>query len=263
MSRQVLKLNDIHIYDADASSLTNHRNNDDTADVTTATAGDHFKYDGTNWILEVEPGTVAIISDGSVRDEHIADDLTADEQENFLEKIGGNQRYHHTVNRVYEDGLPRNTAQEVVIAHFSGNFYHVYMGNYNSDLIENFLNSLGRRSEIVIANDDGDVNWKGYLDSVFDDNETSATLRVEFLSDDRVGTFTDGEGITLSFGYSPINEVVDNETIERNEDGEISLKYDGLTKKGPLLATSSTLPTAAAKRNSCDMDNRNRCAYRR
>ena len=237
--------NDIHIYDADASSLSNHRNNDDTADVTTATAGDHFKYDGTNWILEVEPGTVAIISDGSVRDEHIADDLTADEQENFLEKIGGNQRYHHTVNRVYEDGLPRNTAQEVVIDHFSGNFYHVYMGNYNSDLIENFLNSLGRRSEIVIANDDGDVNWKGYLDSVFDDNETSATLRVEFLADDRVGTFTDGEGITLSFGYSPINEVVDNETIERNEDGEISLKYDGLTKKGPLLATSSELPTAA------------------
>ena len=237
---------DIHIYDVAASSLTNHRNNDDTADEDSATAGDHFKYDGTNWRQEIAAPSTSGLVDNSVRDEHIADDLTADEQENFLEKIGGNQRYHHTVNRVYEDGLPRNTAQEVVIAHFSGNFYHVYMGNYNSDLIENFLNSLGRRSEIVITNDDGDVNWKGYLDSVFDDNETSATLRVEFLSDDRVGTFTDGEGITLSFGYSPINEVVDNETIERNEDGEISLKYDGLTKKGPLLATSSTLPTAAA-----------------
>ena len=154
--------------------------------------------------------------------------MTDGERENFLEKIGANQRYHHTVDRVYEAMLPRNTAQEVVIAPFSGNFYHIYMGNYNSDLIENFLNSLGRRSEIVITNDDDDVSWKGYLDSVFDDNETSATLRVEFLPADRVGTFTDGEGISLSFGFSPINEQVDNESIERNSDGEISLKYDGL-----------------------------------
>ena len=236
---------DIHIYDAAASSLEDHRNNNDTADVTTAVAGDHFKYNGTNWIHEVEPGNVAIISAGSVRDEHIAGNLTDDEQENFLEKIGGNQRYHHTVDRIYEDGLPRNSAQEVVITNDTGNFYHIYMGNYNSDLIENFLNSLGRRSEIVITNDDDDVSWKGYLDSIFDDDETSATLRFEFLPADRVGTFTNGEGITLSFGYSPINEVVDNETIERNEDGALSLKYDGLTKKGPLLATSSTLPTAA------------------
>ena len=225
--------NDLHIYDTTASSLTNHRNNDDSADKTTATAGEHFKYDGTNWILEIEPGNVVIISNNSVRDEHIADDLTDDEKENFLEKIGANQRYHHTVDRVYEAMLPRNTAQEVVIAPFSGNFYHIYMGNYNSDLIENFLNSLGRRSEIVITNDDDDVSWKGYLDSVFDDNETSATLRVEFLPADRVGTFTDGEGITLSFGYSPINEVVDNETIERNSDGEISVRFEGLSKKGP------------------------------
>ena len=252
--------NDLHIYDTTASSLTNHRNNDDSADKTTATAGEHFKYDGTNWILEIEPGNVVIISNNSVRDEHIADDLTDDEKENFLEKIGANQRYHHTVDRVYEAMLPRNTAQEVVIAPFSGNFYHIYMGNYNSDLIENFLNSLGRRSEIVITNDDDDVSWKGYLDSVFDDNETSATLRVEFLPADRVGTFTNGEGITLSFGYSPINEVVDNETVERNNDGEISVRFEGLSKKGPLLATSSTLPTSSSNsRNSCDMDSRIRC----
>ena len=54
--------NDLHIYDATASSLTNHRNNNDTADKTDAIEGDHFKFDGTNWILEVEPGSVAIIS---------------------------------------------------------------------------------------------------------------------------------------------------------------------------------------------------------
>ena len=83
--------NDLHIYDTTASSLTNHRNNDDSADKTTATAGEHFKYDGTNWILEIEPGNVVIISNNSVRDEHIADDLTDGEKENFLEKIGGNQ----------------------------------------------------------------------------------------------------------------------------------------------------------------------------
>ena len=44
---------DIHIYDADASSLSNHRNNGDTADLTTASVGDHFKYDSPNWILEI------------------------------------------------------------------------------------------------------------------------------------------------------------------------------------------------------------------
>ena len=163
-----------------------------------------------------------------------------------MKRLEATRRYHHTVDRLYEAELPRNSAQEVVITNDTGNFYHIYMGNYNSDLIENFLNSLGRRSEIVITNDDDDVKWKGYLDSIFDDDETSATLRFEFLPADRVGTFTNGEGISLSFGYSPINEQVDNETIERNNDGEISVRFEGLSKKGPLLATSSTLPTAAA-----------------
>ena len=236
---------DIHIYDADATGLSDHRNNADTADEDSATAGDHFKYDGSDWIQEVAAPTATGLVDGSVRDEHIADDLTGSEQENFLEKIGGNQRYHHTVDRIYEDGLPRTSALDVVIAIDTGNFYHIYMGNYNSDLIENFLNSLGRRSEIVITNDDDDVKWLGHLDSIVDDDETSATLRVEFLADDRVGTFTNDEGISLSFGFSPINEQVDNETVERNDDGELSVRFEGLSKKGRLLATSSTLPTAA------------------
>lgn len=164
----------------------------------------------------------------AVRDENVADDLSDTEKETFLEKIGGSERYHHTVDRVYEEDLPRTGAQYLVIDVDTGNFYHIYMGNYNSDIIENFLNSLGRRSEVVIANTDGSADWTGHLDSVFDDDETSATLRVEFLAADRTGTFTDGENITVSFGYSPINEVVDNETIERNSDGEVSLKDEGV-----------------------------------
>ena len=220
--------NDIHSYDTGASSLTNHRSNSDTTDITSAVRGDIFKYNGTNWIKEIAASAVSGLENNSVRDEHIANDLTDTEQENFLEKIGGNQRYHHTVDRVYEALLPRTGAQYVVIALDTGNFYHVYMGNYNSDLIENFLNSLGRRAEVVIENEDGDVDWTGHLESVFDDDETSATLRVEFLADDRNGTFTDNENITIAFGYSPINEQMDNETIERNTDGEIALKDEGI-----------------------------------
>ena len=54
---------DIHIYDVDASSLSNHRNNGDTADVTTASVGDHFKYDGTNWVLEISTSDGAVFGE--------------------------------------------------------------------------------------------------------------------------------------------------------------------------------------------------------
>ena len=170
------------------------------------------------------------VKDGGIDDAKIKADMTEAEQEDFREKISANERFHQSLDRVYEETPPRNNTQQVVIEQHNGDLYNIYISNDSDDVVSHFFNSLSRGSEVHIFNDDGDADWSGDLETIHDADESSATLRVEFLSGDRTGTFTDGEGITIEFGYSTINDPVDNNTIERNANGLLRLKEEGINQ---------------------------------
>lgn len=78
---------DVHIYDEDASGLSDHYENNGTTTRSTANAGDIFRHDDLNskWILEVEAPDAA----DPIDDDDIASDLTNTQKKNFRSRIGG------------------------------------------------------------------------------------------------------------------------------------------------------------------------------
>ena len=149
--------------------------------------------------------------------------MTETEKANFRDKIDTAARYSQVLDRVFRSALPRNNANQVVITLNTGNIYNFDISGSNDDLPSHYLNAIARSTEIRVVSDDGETDWVGSLESISDYEEGSAVLQVEFLPDNRTGTFTDAEGITVYFGYAPVNERIDDETITRDGNGAIQV----------------------------------------
>ena len=172
-----------------------------------------------------------------VRDDHIADDFTTTEEDNFRAKIAASEEYHTIVSRLYEENVPRNQTGEVTLVLEEDEIYNLDIengspsnleieGTKNDDLVNHFFSTLAVGTKIEITNRD-DVTWVGLMIGHESADTTDATLTINF-EDGREGTFTDGEQIYISFGYAPTGTKPDDTTLEIQDDGQIGVKLASL-----------------------------------
>ena len=139
--------------------------------------------------------------------EHIP--TTADNIRKALQALNENEYlFHRTVERQYTSNANRLAGQIAIIQH-GGTVYDFHISTFTGTeaLPESFLNHLGRLTPIKVISADGTVVWRGVLQSIHDDDETSATLRIDFAQE-RTGTFTNGETVEISFGVAVLSRLI-------------------------------------------------------
>ena len=117
--------------------------------------------------------------------------------------------FHRTVTRGFATGSNRQAGQ-IALVQYGGSTSTVYdldisVFSGTQALPESFLNNLGRLTQIKVFA--GSKVWRGELQSVHDDDETSATLRIDFATE-RTGTFTNGETVSISFGVAILSRLL-------------------------------------------------------
>lgn len=221
---------DLHTYDTDVTSLTDHRANNGTTEVTTASRGDLFKYNGTLWIREVKAPSGGIVA-GSVDDTSVDSSLTTSEQSNFRNKIGASEKYHTSLSRQIDTTDPRSATTHIYIENDTGNTYHVEIAIDSNDVINHFFSRLADETEIEIHNSDSSKIWTGVLTGIQDATSTSATLVINFPTSARTGTFdTVDESVTINIGFAPLTTRTDDTTIEHSSSGQLQVKSGSIDK---------------------------------
>ena len=127
--------------------------------------------------------------------------------------------FHLTVERRYVTGTP-TASNDITIVQHSCDVYNVGVNRHMgvNVLPENYIDALPRDTEIRIATPNGSTEWNGELDSIHDETDTGAILRILF--GDRTGTFTNNETVEVSFAYAPAR-------IPRSSEIEIEGDLDG------------------------------------
>ena len=151
---------------------------------------------------------------------------TADNLRKALKALNDNEYlFHRTVERTYRTSGPRTQTNQIIIEQHgtTGTVYNLVVSRHTGAeaLPELFLNNLGRFTPIKVISEDGTVVWRGELVSVHDDDETTATLRIDFANE-RTGTFSNNETVYLSFGVAILSRLVAS-AVELNTDD-----FDGL-----------------------------------
>ena len=151
---------------------------------------------------------------------------SADNLRKALKALNDNEYlFHRTVQRTYRTSGPLTQTNQIIIEQHgtTGTVYNLDVSRHTGAeaLPEAFLNHLGRFTPIKVVSDDGTVVWRGELVSVHDDDETSATLRIDFANE-RTGTFSNNETVHLSFGVAILSRLIAS-AIELSVDD-----FDGL-----------------------------------
>ena len=157
-----------------------------------------------------------------------------------------------TVHREVTAGT--TVAQHEISFQGSGNSYTIILHEYN-DLIEGFFGELPIGTFVRFLDDTVDALWEGTITSSTVDATDSTLYTLGITTTSRVGTFFAQDDMRIEFEYVHADlpdgvireahiagDMTDTEIADLIEKLEVWL-YD---KKGPLIATSSALPTTAS-----------------
>ena len=195
-------VDDVHIYSSDASSLSNHVAADGNTALTSVSARDIVKWNGTNWVRLLS----AL---------ELPDDQTAEEIRDALQTLTGNSRlpasavrdlpggggqgsFYEYGNRTFVADADRDTDSEIAIGMDTGTVYDLKIAR-DSDLYH--LPDVNTGVQVRITQ--GLTAWAG---RVIDRSVSGGVYTIKIDFHQRRGTFTTGETTKVEIGAIPTNQ---------------------------------------------------------
>ena len=188
---------DLHIYSSDASSLSSHVEANGVTSLTSASARDIFKWNGTNWVRLIS----AL---------ELPDDQTAEEIRDALETLTGNARlpasavrglpgsFYEYANRSYVADADRDTGSEIAIGVDTGTVYDLKIAR-DSDLYH--LPDVNTGVQVRITQ-----RLKSWAGRVIDRSVSSGLYTIKIDFHQRRGTFATGSRCKVEIGAIPTNQ---------------------------------------------------------